>query len=68
MDMIEKAKIRLKHWMEHNSHHLEDYDEFAAQLEAAGEKESAGYIRQAVTLTAKTNELMKKALNSLGNV
>ncbi|MBW2028097.1 MAG: hypothetical protein JRH06_03050 [Deltaproteobacteria bacterium] len=68
MDMIEKAKIRLEHWMEHNSHHLEDYEEFAADLEAAGRKESAEYIRQVAALTAKTNELMKKALNSLSNV
>ena len=36
MDIIEKAKIRLEHWIHHNEHHGEDYEAFAEELEKAG--------------------------------
>ena len=38
MDFLEKAKIRLEHWVEHSDHHIEDYSEFAEQLDQEGLK------------------------------
>ncbi|MBW1997488.1 MAG: hypothetical protein JRJ29_05905 [Deltaproteobacteria bacterium] len=65
MEMTEKARIRLQHWMEHNSHHIEDYEVFAKELEEAGKRESAGYIREMIRLAEKSNELLRNALDSL---
>lgn len=65
MDPIEKAKIRITTWMHHNEHHQEEYELFADQLEKDGLTESARYIREMATLTAKTNECLKKALLEL---
>ncbi len=39
MDVIEKAKIRIEHWIRHNKDHLEAYKAFARELEAADRME-----------------------------
>ena len=66
MDVIEKAKIRLDHWIHHSDHHNEEYEMFADQLEKAGMDESARYIREMINLTSKSVECLKKALKALG--
>ena len=65
MDFIEKAKIRLEHWITHNDHHQEEYEMFAEQLEEANRKESAKYIREMIELNSKSNECLRKALKTL---
>jgi hypothetical protein len=65
MEFKEKAKIRLKHWIEHSDHHCEDYEKFAAQLEEAGMKVSAGHVREMMELEKKSAECLKKALKAL---
>ena len=65
MDFIEKAKIRLEHWITHNDHHQEEYEMFAEQLEEANRKESAKYIREMIELNTKSNECLRKALKTL---
>lgn len=65
MDFNEKAKIRLEHWIHHNDHHNEEYEMFADQLEENGNKESAGYVREMLALTAKSTECLRKALDGL---
>ena len=65
MDFIEKAKIRIEHWVEHSDHHIEDYTAFANQLEEEGKTESAEAIREMIELNIKSTECLKKALNGL---
>jgi hypothetical protein len=65
MDSIEKAKIRIEHWMHHNDHHYEDYEAFAMGLDKAGKTESARAIREMMEYTAKSTECLKKAMNAL---
>ena len=65
MEFTEKAKIRLEHWIEHNDHHHEDYEEFATQLDEAGKGESAQHIRDMIALTAQSTDCLKKALAAL---
>jgi hypothetical protein len=66
MDSVDKAKIRLEHWISHNEHHDEDYENFIRELEEAGKKESAGYIREMMELSTRSTECLKKALKALG--
>ncbi|MBN1106263.1 MAG: hypothetical protein JXL84_22840 [Deltaproteobacteria bacterium] len=66
MDFVQKAKVRLEHWIGHNDHHLEDYDAFAKELEAEGKAESARYIREMIQHSARSNECLRKALLALG--
>jgi hypothetical protein len=65
MDFVEKARVRLEHWLSHNDHHLEEYEDFASQLESAGKSESARHIREMVKHAALSQECMKKALKAL---
>ena len=65
MDFIEKATIRLEHWITHNDHHQEEYEMFAEQLEEAGKSESAKYIKEMIELSSRTTDCLRKALKAL---
>ncbi len=65
MDFVEKAKLRVEHWLSHNEHHLEEYEQFAEQLEKEGKTESANHIREMANMTAGSTECLKKALEAL---
>jgi formyltetrahydrofolate hydrolase len=65
MDFIEKAKIRLEHWITHNDHHQEEYEMFVEQLEAADKKESAKHVREMMSLNSKSTDCLRDALKAL---
>ena len=65
MDFVERASLRLKHWIDHNEKHREEYADFAAQLEQAGKQASAVHVREMAELAAKSNDLLGKALKAL---
>ncbi|HKI49430.1 MAG TPA: hypothetical protein VKA69_08880 [Desulfobacteria bacterium] len=65
LEFVEKAKIRLEHWITHNDHHHEEYDLFADQLENAGKSESAKAIREMIKLSTKTTDCLRDALKHL---
>jgi formyltetrahydrofolate hydrolase len=66
MDFVEKARIRLEHWIAHNVSHQEEYEEFMEQLQDAGEQESADHIREMIALAEKSTHCLRNALNALG--
>ncbi len=41
MDEIQKLKILLPHWMEHNDEHAKTYKEWAERMSCLGKKEFA---------------------------
>ena len=65
MDFLEKAKIRMEHWIGHNGQHQEEYALFSQDLEKAGMKNSAGYIREMIDLTAKIGDCLRNAVKAL---
>ena len=65
MEFVEKAKIRLSHWITHNDHHHEEYDLFAEQLENADKSESAKAIREMIELSVKSTDCLRNALKNL---
>jgi hypothetical protein len=65
MEISERAKIRLEHWITHNDHHQEEYEIFADQLEEANMKESARHVRDLIDLTSKCTDCLREALKSL---
>ncbi|MGD2125662.1 MAG: hypothetical protein PVG99_06250 [Desulfobacteraceae bacterium] len=65
MEFVEKARIRLEHWITHNDHHQEEYEMFADQLQEAGKAESAKHIKEMMTLASKSTECLRKALKAL---
>jgi hypothetical protein len=65
MDFVEKARIRLEHWITHNDHHHEEYNLFAEQLEDAGKSESAKAIREMIELSVKSTDCLRDALKNI---
>ncbi len=65
MDYLEKAKIRMEHWIEHNDQHLEEYAKFAQELAEAGKLEAAKHVQEMVDLTAKSSDCLKKAVKAM---
>ncbi|MFH1112818.1 MAG: hypothetical protein V1792_02760 [Pseudomonadota bacterium] len=62
MDNLEKSRIRLTHWIDHNLDHLRGYSEVAATLEAEGVHSAAEKIRQGIRLIEEANSEFTKAL------
>ena len=65
MDFLEKARIRLEHWISHSEHHLEEYEMFAEQLEESGREKSASKIREMIDLESKSTQCLRSALKNL---
>jgi len=66
MEFVEKARIRLEHWIHHSEDHYAEYVSFAKELEEAGKIESARHLREMIGLTSRSTEYLKKAKNALG--
>jgi hypothetical protein len=65
MDSIEKAIIRLEHWISHNEHHQEEYGTFAAELRRGGKEEGAIHMEEMMRLTAEATEALRKTLEAI---
>jgi hypothetical protein len=65
MDFSEKAGIRIAHWIEHNASHIQEYENFARELDTAGKSACAQHIRAMAALTAQSNECLRLALATL---
>lgn len=65
MDEIQKSRIRLEHWIDHNLDHLKGYSEVADLLEKSGRADSAEKIRKGIVLTEAANDEFQKALADL---
>ncbi len=65
MDNLEKSRIRLTHWIDHNLDHLRGYSEVAATLEAEGVDSAAEKIRQGIRLIEEANSEFTKALSEI---
>jgi len=65
MDEREKLPIIIKHWIEHNESHIEEYSQWA---EKAGELNLKGVkarITEAMEAIIRSNSLFKEALKEL---
>jgi len=65
MDVLEKARIRITNWIDHNDLHQKEYELFSDQLEKAGKMKSAEQIRDMAVLTAKSIDCLNSALEYL---
>jgi rubrerythrin len=63
MNDLVKLRHLLSHWMEHNSAHVNTYQEWAGKAEALGEIELANIIRQIADNSKNLDELFTKALH-----
>ena len=55
----------LDYWMDHNTEHSQEFREWTAKVEAAGEVEAAAEILAAAQEMDKANEYLSRALKIL---
>ena len=63
---IEKLRVLISHWLQHNESHGEEYAKWADVARKAGHADTAAYIEQAVSLLAQADREFEKALASVG--
>ena len=63
---IEKLRVLLPHWLEHNKSHGAEFCQWAEMISAAGDTETAALIRQAAEYLEKADAALSQALESLG--
>ena len=62
MDDVQKGRVRLTHWIDHNLDHLKGYAEVADTFEQHGLHEASAKIRQGMKLIEDANTELAKAL------
>lgn len=63
---LEKLRILLPHWIEHNENHGAEFRKWAAAAGAEGAKGLAELLEQAAANMAATDTVLTKALAELG--
>ncbi|WP_456387205.1 hypothetical protein [Desulfolithobacter sp.] len=66
MNDLEKLRIMLPHWIEHNKGHGEEFFRWADTLAGAGEEEIAELLREAVKALHEAHHALAKALEKAG--
>ncbi len=66
MDEIQKSRIRLKHWIDHNFEHIKGYEEVSQLLDNNNCSAAAEMIRRGTRLIEDANTEFENALESLG--
>lgn len=65
MDDREKLPIIIKHWLEHNESHIEEYRQWAEKAEELGLTAVKTRITEAMEAIIQSNNLFKEALKEL---
>ena len=62
MNELEKLKVLLHHWMEHNNEHADSYRDWAEKASSLGNEELAKALRRLYEETKRLNGLFAEAL------
>ena len=62
---MEKLRVLLPHWIEHNVEHMAGFRQWAAKAKESGQEAAAEQIEVAVERTEACNETLAAALEEL---
>lgn len=66
MDNVEKLRVMLQHWIEHNKGHVEEFEKWQKTIAEEGHAALADSIAEAVKSMATVNTQLAKALEQAG--
>lgn len=66
MENVEKLRVMLQHWIEHNKGHMEEFEKWRGTLEDEGRTSLAAHIEKTVELMGSVNGQLEKALKEAG--
>jgi hypothetical protein len=65
MDDVQKSRIRMAHWIDHNIDQVQGYKEVADILDKAGHSRAAENIRKGIGLIESANHEFESAMTEL---
>ncbi len=66
MNDLDKLRVVLPHWIEHNSGHGGEFDHWAAKVGAAGRQDVAELLQKAAAALSKADGYLREALRAAG--
>lgn len=66
MNDLDKLRVILPHWIEHNSGHGKEYDKWGQLLKSSGHEEIAELLEQAAASIKEADAALNKALKKAG--
>ncbi len=60
MELLTRLSHLLPHWIEHNTSHAEQFEEYASQARAEGFESIAGHIEAASRAIRQSNEELER--------
>ena len=66
MNNVEKLRVLLPHWIEHNSEHAAEFREWAERARQSEHRDAAWDVRVAAENLEAANDVLEAALEKLG--
>ena len=66
MNDLEKLRVILPHWIDHNSDHGQEYTQWAGLMDSCGQDEIAELLRKAEKALQQADTALKEALRKAG--
>ncbi|MFC1524156.1 hypothetical protein ACFL6N_05125 [Thermodesulfobacteriota bacterium] len=66
MESLEKLRILLPHWIEHNKSHEAEYSKWAAVIRNEGNSEVSEHIEKAIVSLRQADAALNEALGKVG--
>jgi hypothetical protein len=66
MENVEKLRVMLQHWIEHNMGHVEEFEKWQATMTEDGQPSLAIHIADAIKTMGEVNVQLEKALEEAG--
>jgi hypothetical protein len=66
MNDVEKLRVILPHWIDHNTGHGKEFVTWAGTLANAGEQEVAELLQKAAAYLEQADSVLKEALHKAG--
>ena len=66
MDALQKVRVVLPHWIEHNQGHMEESRKWVEALRSEGNEPVAALVEEAVAAMARAGHLLVHAMETAG--
>ena len=66
MDSIEKLRVLLKHWIDHNGGHVEEFDKWRSTMTDENRDSMADALNRAITQMDEVSATLQAALDEIG--
>lgn len=66
MENKDKLRVLLKHWIEHNSGHVEEFAKWQKNMQEEHDTAIAGALTQAMEQMDRVSDILQGALDNLG--